>query len=99
MNYLSEPTLSAVFPSSLEVSGVTYTLQGTETMTDGTNLVFQWGHFTNGDDWVVRICKPDNAASPTAYLYDEITNIDVGDQTSLEWLMASVVTVSSLWND
>jgi hypothetical protein len=98
-NYLTEPTLDAVFPATLTVGGSTFTLQNTESMTDGTNLVFQHGHFTNGTDWVVRICKPDNPAAPTAYLYDEISNVDVADQSSLEWLMSSVVTVSTLWNE
>ena len=98
-DYLSEPTLPEVFPSSMTVNGSVFNLQNTENLTDGVDLVFQWGLYTSDDKWIVRICKPDNSASPTAWLYDQLADTDGTSMNQQEWLLSAVAFSSTLWND
>lgn len=98
-DYLSESTLAAVFPLTLSSNGMTFSLDNTENLLTGTDLAFQWGLYTSGDHWIVRICKPDDAASPTQYFYDELTDTDGSSMDQKEWLLAAVAFSSTLWNE
>ena len=99
-DYLSEPTLAEVFPTTLVVNGNTCTLQGVENLYQGADLMFQWGVYTtSGDFWVIRFCKPDNAANPTEYLYDQIASTDADGMTTQNWALSCIVQCSTLWNE
>ena len=98
-DYLSEPTLAEVFPATLDVNGSTYTLNSTDNLYQGADLMFQWGVYTTGSAWVIRICRPDNAATPTAYLYDQIASTDADGLSTQTWALNCIVQCSTLWND
>lgn len=98
-DYLSEPTLAEVFPSTLTVNGTAFSLDSTDSLQQGGLLEFQWGLYLAGSDWVIRICKPDNSFSPTEYLYDQIAATDAEGATPQIWALACIVQCSTLWND
>lgn len=95
---LSEPTLEAVFPTTLVINGTTYTQDHTDSLSSNTQLTFQWGLYTAGSDWIVRICKPDDPASPTEFFYDQFDSADSVGVSAQEWLMTCIIQTSGLWN-
>lgn len=102
-DYLSEPTLAAVFPSALEINGINLTLDGTDSLSKDGNLTFQWGLYIDENDpweyWVIRFCKPNDPANPTAYLYDQIASSDADGLSTNAWAMACLIQSCNLWND
>ena len=95
---LSEPTLEAVFPSTLLVNGTTFSKDHTDHLESNGNLSFQWGLYTSGSSWIVRICKPDSVTTPAEYLYDQFDSTEADSLTAQEWLMTCIVQNATLWN-
>ena len=91
--------MADALPDTLVVNSSTYTKQATESLTDGTHTTIAWASYTDGSAWLVRIAKPDNAASPTAWFYDQIAEADAIGVSTLEWCMACIQTSATLWND
>lgn len=97
--YLYEATLAEVFPLTLEVNGTSFTLDSTDNLHQGMLLMFQWGVYSSGDDWLIRFCKPNDASAPTRYFYDQIAKSDADGLSLQTWALDCIVQCSNLWND
>lgn len=100
MSYLSEENLSDVFPATLETNGETYTKVSTEALSDGSGVLqFQWCQYDGpSGKYITRFCRPDNAASPVLYYYDEFDQSSGDSMTPEQCQLAALSKVASIWN-
>ena len=100
MSYLSEPTLDAVFPTTLDFGGEVYTKQTTETLSDDSSVLqFQWCRYDGpADKYVTRFCRPDNNASPVVYYYDQFDQDSGAGMDPENCQLGALSKVASIWN-
>ena len=98
-DYLTEPTLAEVFPATLLINGLTFTLDSTDNLFAGVDIQYQWGIYRSGTDWVIRMSKPDSVTAPTEWKYDQIAATDATGMNTETWALTCIVQCSTLWND
>lgn len=98
MSYPSYATLAEALSDVVGANGHTFNKVEQVDLVQGSTPTISYARYESTTDssvWLVRITKPLNGS----WIVDQIASQDAGNLSELEWVMALMVDVTSLWNE